>query len=243
YAYVKKFPDFLKTISAKDEVNDGNNKTQCDKYKRTNSDKLDDTDNSFAKTCAKIAQHQKDIIGDVETNKPSLCKYINYWFYNKINSTTKTTYYSLLNKFFTEIDDLKFCTNYHYKNINTDSYTELTKLYDLYDNFNKFKDESLKAKPSKCDDVKQCIEIYEEYAPKCREDYNNELCINLINFKYEYDKHRSNAISCQSSMTYLEPIKSDLASIVLLPFVSMTLVSFIFIFLHKVCNNTILNIF
>ncbi|KMZ91139.1 hypothetical protein PVMG_00013 [Plasmodium vivax Mauritania I] len=88
---------------------------------------------------------------------------------------------------------------------------KLKDLYELYDDFNKFKDEPLVDTKETCQYGKKCVENYKKHVKDCKENYKNGLCMNLIYFKNEYDNHRTHVKSCWNDMSYLDPIKTDMS--------------------------------
>ncbi|KMZ77222.1 hypothetical protein PVIIG_05881 [Plasmodium vivax India VII] len=245
YTYVSKFPEIASIISKKNEVTNGIHYQNCDSFKNTNLISKSDDVHSILKTCAKIAHYIGDIIKDIEKNpefsEDSFCKYIGFWFYDMLNSNRQSNYSTLLAKFFTEIISLNPCKSYQI-NLTADIYQELKNIYNIYDDFNKFKEQSTNGSDKTCTIGRTCVTIYEENVDSCINNYKNGFCWNLINFKYEYDNHKTKVKSCWNDMKYLKPIKTDLAAIISLSFVLMALISFILLYLYKVCNKKFLNI-
>ncbi|KMZ88761.1 hypothetical protein PVBG_05853 [Plasmodium vivax Brazil I] len=160
-----------------------------------------------------------------------------------IKSTESHSYFELLEKFYKEFENLNYCTEYHKNNIDEHEHAELKVLYDLYDDFYKFKTESSGNRKTKCDHGTKCVTIYKQHVDKCQKKYENGLCINLIMFKNQYDEHIENMKWCHEKIQHLDSIESDIKTIILLPFVVMIVISIILLLLYKVCNNTILNNF
>ncbi|VVA00396.1 PIR protein [Plasmodium vivax] len=233
YTYVKKFPKFDTVILGNSHSSSSPNYTKCEEFRTSKLNNCTSECKSFSITCTKIADLTEKIIGEAHSSKPAFCKYISYWFYDMLKSTQKSSHYDLLTKFYREFDNLKECIEYHKKKINERIHGELKDLYNLYNDFNNFRTKSLDKSRQQCDHGTNIDTIYKTHVKNCKQNYKNGLCINLINFKYEYDDHRSNAKSCLNEMIYLDPIKTDTEAIILLPFVTMTLISFILIFLYK----------
>ncbi|KMZ76926.1 hypothetical protein PVIIG_06248 [Plasmodium vivax India VII] len=238
------FPIIYSKIDKNAGVPDRKNTSNCESFKE---DKLNNYNNAveFTKLCAKTVESQNVIVNDPKFSEAAYCEYINYWIYDTLKSMDSFHYSSLLDKFYEKLDNLKNCRKYE-TDITPEMHEKLKDLYDLYDDFNNFKTESLDDLKGTCQYGKTCVEKYNKYVQNCKSYYKNGLCMNLIYFKREYDDHITNITNiakCKHKIKYLEPIKSDLSSIILIPFVVIILISFILLFLYKVSNNTILNIF
>ncbi|SCA81850.1 VIR protein [Plasmodium vivax] len=232
YAYVKWFPVIENLISKKNADAVSSDKTDCDSFKTNKLLENEANAGSFPDRCSKISKYSTDHIGSSNSPKPAFCYYINYWFHGELKDSVKSSYSTLLIDFYKQIRSLKAFDTYK-SEISKDKYEELKFLYELYDAFKTFKEVSSKENQVNCESINKCIQKYNAKLGECQKYYNNGLCMNLINFKYEYDDHKLKAKSCVNKMEDLEPIKSDLAARVLLPFVTMTLISFILIFLYK----------
>ncbi|KMZ83275.1 hypothetical protein PVBG_05902 [Plasmodium vivax Brazil I] len=242
YSYINKFPIIESKISEKKDDVTGQNKVECESFKETISKSLKKNDDSFSTKCKQIAEHQGDIIKDTDSSKPALCKYINYWFYGLLKETDPKDQYNLLSNFYDGVQSLKDCKTYQ-KSIKKEEYDEVKELYEMYKEFNNFKEKSLQQGNTTCDDLTNCVKIYNKYLEGCNTVYKHGLCMNVKNFKYEYDDHRKIAKSCVEKMEELKLLRTYLESIILLPFVLMTLITFILIYLYKVNKNTVKKIF
>ncbi|CAG9480122.1 unnamed protein product [Plasmodium vivax] len=234
YNYVSKFPVIYSIIDKNNDVTVGKNTSNCESFK---ADKLSNYHSAveFTKLCAKTAENQKVIVNDPNFSEAAYCEYINYWIYDTLKSLDPFNYSSLLDKFYEKLDNLKDCKKYN-RDISPEMHKKLKDLYEMYDDFNKFKKESLDNLIGTCNYGITCVEKYNKYVKKCKRYYKNGLCMNLIYFKYEYDDHIKNITNiskCKHKIKNLEPIKSDLAAIISLSFVLMTLISFILLYLYK----------
>ncbi|VUZ99991.1 PIR protein [Plasmodium vivax] len=232
YDYVKNFPGMKKLIDTKTAGDSSSYQAQCKSF---NPDKLNASDangEQFDNSCSKIYKYFTDVVTVSNPPKAALCKYINYWLYGALNEKGKPNYSTLLGELYQKITKLGACGTYKIE-ITPEIYKDLNLLYELYDDFNKFKDESLVSTKETCEHGKTCIQKYKDNAKNCHYNYKNGLCMNLINFKYEYDEHIAKMTGCKKDIENLETIKTDLEAIILLPFVTMTLISFILIFLYK----------
>ncbi|KMZ82507.1 hypothetical protein PVIIG_05368 [Plasmodium vivax India VII] len=179
---------------------------------------------------------------ETNSSKPALCKYINYWFYGILNETNPNSQYNLLSNFYDKVQSLKDCDAYQ-RPIKTELYGEVKELYEMYDNFEKFKVASLQQSDQKCDDITKCISTYNKYLKVCQNFYKDGLCMNVKNFKYVYDDHRKIEKKCLEKMDELELLRTDLECIILLPFVVMALITFILLYLYKVNKKFVKNKF
>ncbi|VUZ99571.1 PIR protein [Plasmodium vivax] len=232
YSYINKFPIIVSRIEEKGNGTNHTIKGQCDKFQSSNPGILKDSGDKFSKECWKIAQYQDEIINDDNSYKPALCKYINYWFYGTLKKEKQSNHYSLLSDFYKKVKSLEYC-NAYLKQFKTGGYDEVKELYEMYDIFEKFKKESSKPTNPTCKDLTECFTIYDKYLKKCETEYKHGLCMNVKNFKYEYDDHREIEKKCVGNMKELDTLRTDLESIILLPFVIMTLITFILVYLYK----------
>ncbi|CAG9484362.1 unnamed protein product [Plasmodium vivax] len=242
YTYISKFSEIDSIISKKDEISHGDNYNNCKSFKETKLSTYKDKGEKFLKKCAIIAEHQQEIIDDPKFSKAAYCKYINYWIYDTLETFKESKYSSLLDKFYDTVENLSYCKTYK-RDITEQMHKKLKDLYELYDDFNKFKDEPLVDTKETCQYGKKCVENYKKHVKDCKENYKNGLCMNLIYFKNEYDNHRTHVKSCWNDMSYLDPIKTDMSFSIFTVISVLSVISFVLFLLYKVCNNTILIIF
>ncbi|CAG9484403.1 unnamed protein product [Plasmodium vivax] len=233
YFYVSRFPDLnKKIISPVENLKSDPSYKICETFKKNHLKSYKGVDDSFLNSCAKFSKSINEIKTKPELSEPAFCRYINYWFYESLNSEVPSKYSALLPKFFDEITSLKPCKTYQ-RTISAHKYGELKKLYDLYNDFDKFKEQSKEDGDGTCTNGQKCTDIYEENVVACKSNYNNGFCWNLIKLREEYLDYTTNTTKCKDKIKYLEPIKSDLAATISLSFVLMTLISFILLYSYK----------
>ncbi|KMZ98412.1 hypothetical protein PVNG_04356 [Plasmodium vivax North Korean] len=189
YTYVNKFPEF-ETIIPNDSLKPtGSEKTNCTSFNDDDLKKYIGENDFFSEKCSRIAEHHDKIIIKAKTSQIALCKYINYWIYDKLQSVDNFSHEDILNSFYIKFPKLKFggMCNIPIKNKNI--YYELKELYDLYDNFIKFKKESTKAVDGSCEKAENVFQLYEKCAGKCKWNYNNYFCWELMKFRAEYEQY------------------------------------------------------
>ncbi|KMZ95220.1 hypothetical protein PVMG_05138 [Plasmodium vivax Mauritania I] len=239
YDYVEKFPEFFsefpenKIAHGKEKYND------CETFYRSKLDIFNQKQKEFTYTCTNIVNYLDTIKEDV-SSKSELCNYVNFWFYDKLKTDKKSSYLTLFDEFYTKITGLKACNTYN-RIIIANTHQEIKYLFGLYYHFKLFKEESAIQDKKNCKNGKYCVQLYNKKLESCQEDYNNDVCKKLINFKYEYDDHIAKMKGCRDEIEYLKPIKNDLASIISFSFVLMTSVTSILLLLYKVNNKTVLN--
>ncbi|KMZ89344.1 hypothetical protein PVBG_06328 [Plasmodium vivax Brazil I] len=115
---------------------------------------------------------------------------MNYLFYDTLKSMESFQYYRLLLQFYTEIENFKFCRE-HIEYIDIHKYKELKILSELYDDFIAFKKESYTENAKPCRYGTICVEHYTTHAQKCKNNYNNNFCKILIDFREEYEDYKT----------------------------------------------------
>ncbi|SCA59626.1 Plasmodium vivax Vir protein, putative [Plasmodium vivax] len=192
YSYVNKFPEFNSIIS-NNEITEGSaDDTECKSFKENKLREYTDLNKSFIDTCSEIAGRHDKIIKKAKTSEIALCIYINYWIYDTLKSIDKFSHKELLNNFYKNIENLNFCRMYKTP-IEEDIYDELKELYDLYDHFIMFKKESNENIDGSCQKAENFLQLYEKSAGKCKRNYNNYYCWELIKIRAEYEHNRVHA--------------------------------------------------
>ncbi|KMZ83392.1 hypothetical protein PVBG_06295 [Plasmodium vivax Brazil I] len=143
FTYVNKFPEFNTIISGKEINSRGSDNGKCKSFKDVELIAYSDPNNSFTDTCKKIAEHHQEIINKAKSSQIALCKYINYWIYDTLQSMPEFSHNKLLNKFYEKIEKLDFCKPYR-NSIDKRTYDELKELYNVYEPYIKFKKASSK---------------------------------------------------------------------------------------------------
>ncbi|SCA60870.1 hypothetical protein PVC01_000135600 [Plasmodium vivax] len=130
FTYVNKFPEFNTIISGKEINSRGSDNGKCKSFKDVELIAYSDPNNSFTDTCKKIAEHHQEIINKAKSSQIALCKYINYWIYDTLQSMPEFSHNKLLNKFYEKIEKLDFCKPYR-NSIDKRTYDELKELYNI----------------------------------------------------------------------------------------------------------------
>ncbi|KMZ95648.1 hypothetical protein PVMG_05661 [Plasmodium vivax Mauritania I] len=236
YNSVHKFPHLKSVISTKKEHTSSTNKSSCENYITRRLNGFKDQDHLFRKTCTKIADNLTEILSDSTSTELNFCKYMNYMLYNTLNSMNPFHYYVLLHHFYSEIEKFRGCLQYK-ENIDNNTYEELKILYELYDDFIEFKKESLMKNDEPCKHGTKCVEHYTTYAKKCKNNYNNNFCMILIDFRKEYEDCKKKVKKCEDSMKYLEPIISESSSPFLISTAAMSAISVALFVSYKVITH------
>ncbi|SCA59974.1 VIR protein [Plasmodium vivax] len=224
YNSVKKFSDLKSVISTKNELKTSTNKSSCENYRTRRLKGYTDKNDVFLNTCTKIADNQKEILEEATSSKLNFCKYMNYLFYDMLNTMKPFHYYVLLNQFYSEIEKFWDCLE-HMEDIDINTYEKLKILYELYDDFIEFKKESYTENAKSCEHGAKCVQLYTTHSKKCKDNYNNKFCMILIDFRKEYEDYKTKVKKCGDSMQYLEPIISDSSSPFLVSTAAMSAIS------------------
>ncbi|KMZ89667.1 hypothetical protein PVMG_06122 [Plasmodium vivax Mauritania I] len=232
FNHVNKFPQYKLKISGK-AITSGDDQNNCDTFKRDKLKDNADKPESFANTCKQIVEYQAKPIKEDESSEAELCKYIIYWFYKTLKENGRTSYKELINQFFNDIKSLNFC-NKHIEDIKKEDYDKIEKLFKLYEDFYEFKKESIDHEKNTCTHGEECVKICDQNVDICRNDYNNDFCMKLIEFKYEYDNFYTQMLICRNKFAYLRPIKGDVSVYILIAIGVMSVISLFLFILFKV---------
>ncbi|KMZ89348.1 hypothetical protein PVBG_06200 [Plasmodium vivax Brazil I] len=236
YNSVHKFPHLKSVISTKKEHTTSTNKSSCKEYITRNLKGYKDEDDVFLKECTKIADNLTEILSDSTSSELNFCKYMNYMFYNMLKSMNPFNYFVLLHKFYTEIEKFRDCLQYK-EYIDQKTYEELKILSELYDDFIDFKKESSVKNEKPCTHGTKCVDHYRAHAKNCKNNYNNNFCMILIDFRKEYEDYKSEVKKCEDSMKYLEPIISESSSPFLISTAAMSAISVALFVSYKVITH------
>ncbi|KMZ83416.1 hypothetical protein PVBG_06102 [Plasmodium vivax Brazil I] len=208
---------------------------QCKQFIGTKlSDYIDD-DNKFLTFCANSGDYVTNIRKNPGNKLYPFCIYMNYWIYREVLSENVSNNSGLVKEFFGSVTNLEDCKIF-VDEIDQDIYEKLKTLYDLYDDFFKFKNESLTYGSATCNNGNICVTLYKAHVEECNKNYNNSFCMKLIDFKKEYEKHMETLTNCGNMPRYLPSIGSNIATSVSIPVVAMSLISFISFISYKVLN-------
>ncbi|KMZ82435.1 hypothetical protein PVIIG_05837 [Plasmodium vivax India VII] len=130
---------------------------------------------------------------------------MNYWIYREVLSENVSNNSGLVKEFFGSVTNLEDCEESVVK-IDQDKYEKLKTLYDLYDDYFKFKSESLTNGSATCKNGTKCVDLYKKQVDYCKINYNDDFCAKLIDFKKEYEKHMENLTNCGNMPRYLPTI-------------------------------------
>ncbi|VUZ99875.1 PIR protein [Plasmodium vivax] len=222
---VKEFPTFDSMMSSTIKDRNQVNKEQCEEFILDKLTYYFVDDQELYRFCAKAAYHVTDIKSNPENEIYPFCIYMIYWVYRKVFLEDVSKYSGVLKEFINSVPNSEGC-EYYVDKIDQNIYEKLKTLHDLYDDFNKFKKETL---PTNSDTYKNgniCVELYKKNVDVCNKNYKNGFCMKLIDFKKEYEEHMIQLKNYGNMPRYLPSIGSNVATSVSTPVVSMSLISF-----------------
>ncbi|KMZ96418.1 hypothetical protein PVNG_05953 [Plasmodium vivax North Korean] len=208
---------------------------QCKQFIDTKLSDYIDEDNKFFKFCDNSGHYVTELKEGQTNNIYPFCIYMIYWIYREVLSKNAGKYIGLVKEFFGSVTNLEDCKIF-VDEIDQDIYEKLKTLYDLYDDFFKFKSESLTNDSATCKNGTKCVDLYKKQVDYCKINYNDDFCAKLIDFKKEYEKHMETLTNCGNMPRYLPSIGSNIATSVSIPVVAMSLISFISFISYKVLN-------
>lgn len=205
---------------------------------------LDDGD-SFTKTCEKAIQYLSHLKSNNTANYIAQgCIYFFYWIYDDVLGEKKSgsntfKIYKILNNAYESIDpDAHVCEAY-IENISDAIFLKLKDLYDLHDNLKKFKEKSSPTEGSICTYAKNCIPIYKKHLNDYHSSINQNFCNELEIFRKEYNESIKKETSCRDHLDELPSTKKYDIVVILAPFVTIFITSFVLFILYKVNKNFI----
>ncbi|KMZ90596.1 hypothetical protein PVMG_05743 [Plasmodium vivax Mauritania I] len=162
------------------------------------------------------------------------CKYLYYWIYQALLQNNKNydmalkLYRIFLKKFFSFDIELHTCKSYEdvSKNIILEESAELTELYVTINNNGKTFD---------CGCAQNCSQLYNVYVKECDNNFDNDYCRELENFKLKYEEKMKSINACEGAQKILpSAIKNDLHFVIIIPIIILTILSFLVFALYKV---------
>ncbi|KMZ89324.1 hypothetical protein PVBG_03674 [Plasmodium vivax Brazil I] len=175
---------------------------------------------------------------------PASCYYVYYWLYfDKLEKKRKTDndvfgIYGELLKFYKEnVNNDPLCAQY-LKLIPQSTLKELNDLFNLYENFIKFKSNDYPGVNDKCSCARECVKIYREYLDKCHQGINKDLCNELEDFRNQYNEQMEKDSECPKVDKVLPSTKRyDIVMLASIIFLITVVTSVILFILYKVNNN------
>ncbi|SCA60340.1 hypothetical protein, conserved [Plasmodium vivax] len=198
FNYVSEFSDFKTLVSKNITDSDPGKNGICNDFLRDKLNGYVNDDNSFNKCCANAETYLTDLIEGTSENVTSFCKFLNYWFYDKLKSINNVTYSKdLLDKFFDEMQNVEDC-NDSTEEIDEPTYSDLEKLVELYENFYVFEEASSAEDHDRCGKGTKCAQDYKNHESTCRGKGNDRLCNELENFRVLFNNHIKSKNKCQN---------------------------------------------
>ncbi|SBT74195.1 Plasmodium vivax Vir protein, putative [Plasmodium ovale] len=166
------------------------------------------------------------------------CKYLDYWLYDeshqkhKHKKVTLKFYESLNDSYGDSIFRQNICDG-SIIDINERIFENIEKLIELYEKFNKFKNNEAPLTGEGCINAKDCVSSYTLQAKKCRETDDNDFCTELEKFRNIYNTRMKNVTSCADLLTFLPSAKNTNLVIILIPIIVILVIPFISFILYK----------
>ncbi|SBT72738.1 Plasmodium vivax Vir protein, putative [Plasmodium ovale] len=167
------------------------------------------------------------------------CKYLNYWIYDKFNQKKGEGNYNILQFYesfkgtYSDQYDNNYLLNGCIKEIDENIFRKIQNLIDIYDKYNKLKNDDIQLTGDYCTSAIDCVSSYTLHVKKCHESYDPDFCMELENFRKLYNLRVSNVTSCKDLQTYLpSAINSNVVTIIT-PFAVILVMPFILFILYK----------
>ncbi|SBT72756.1 PIR protein, partial [Plasmodium ovale] len=185
-------------------------------------------------SCAKALQYSTYIKQKPTHEDESLCKYVNYLLFSEalLEKSPEYNTHSFYEELKEDQENLEICDGY-IEIIPQDTFKKIEKLHTIYDNFYNFKKNSTQVQVS-CNYGKQCVTLYYEHEVECRENSYSDFCIELENFRKQYNDYITNVRCHDKDIKTLDSfIKYNIAAIILIPISLILVLPFIIFILFK----------
>ncbi|KMZ83228.1 hypothetical protein PVBG_05198 [Plasmodium vivax Brazil I] len=189
------------------------------------------SENYFDNLCKKTMKY----LNDLESNHTSFLERIQgciYFYYNLSEDMLKEDVYhnkklSIYKDFLREYASTADSNiwKYYEKDISDDILLKIKDLFDLYRNFDEFKN------GNKCIYANKCVEIYNRLIVECYKRINGDFCNEMEKFKEKYNDYMSTNDVCNSVQKSLPSAKNFF---IIIPFVILSVISFIIFIFYKV---------
>ncbi|KMZ89710.1 hypothetical protein PVMG_04540 [Plasmodium vivax Mauritania I] len=118
---------------------------------------------------------------------------------------------------------------YYEKNISDNILLKIKDLFDLYRNFDEFKN------GNKCIYANKCVEIYNRLIVECYKRINGDFCNEMEKFKEKYNDYMSTNDVCNSVQKSLPSAKNFfIIFFIIIPLVILSVISLIIFIIYKV---------
>ncbi|KMZ76692.1 hypothetical protein PVIIG_05304 [Plasmodium vivax India VII] len=143
------------------------------------------------------------------------CKYLYYWlYYDLLAYRTHHSYplklYKKLLELYKQFDNYPHLCNNYVKEIENIKLVNAYKLVQLYSTFRNDPSTSSKCY---CVCAKKCYELYKMFAGDCHNTKDEDLCYELENFKYIYDRNMLSVGLCNDAPITLDSVKPNFTPI------------------------------
>ncbi|GAB69481.1 hypothetical protein PCYB_002300, partial [Plasmodium cynomolgi strain B] len=238
YNVVRSFTEYKNELFCNKPYEHGTAKSYVDDCNEFESSDLESSTCKSVSACNAVYNFLSHLH---RTNDPSYAengfKYMYYWLYvdvldSKLNHfNTITLYKDLIDKY-EDLNDtpiFKKCIN----QLNEKNSDNLIKVFTLYNNFNKVKEDYTFDK-DKCDSAKKCATTYKDYIDECHKSYDKDFCDELENFRVKFNNHLTSIKNCGDLKELPSFQESSLATTTLLPVYVMSAISFFSFIAYKV---------
>ncbi|SBT83174.1 PIR protein [Plasmodium ovale] len=232
YSFVSSFHTYKDLFDKANEVVDNSGIYKCDA-----SGNSEDCNNpSFVQVCTKTAQYITLLKETYPNNTFGGCKYLNYWIQNEAlsnieNKNDTLIFYQKVMNIYGYLIDSDTCDG-NIENIDENIFGNVKTLYEVYDNFNKFRNTEEKEIGEKCAYATKSVTLYKECIRKCHENSEHNFCNEVEKFKWIYYEHMKSGTTCSGIPNELPSTRTyNLTVVVLVPgLIALVLPFLLFIF-------------
>ncbi|KNA02383.1 hypothetical protein PVNG_01537 [Plasmodium vivax North Korean] len=195
---------------------------------------------SFNLNCKKSLYYLENLKKKENTDikKAQGTLYLYLWLYDKELKNVQHSgnhidiYKKLLNLCLDKLSN-NILTIYESK-VTKDNFEILKNLYNLYYKFNKIEHDN-ECENTKYECAKKCFDLYKEYIDDCPKKFNADFCNKLEIFRNEFNGYISSEPQCKDKGLYIPSnIFASKSVILLIPIVSLLVLSTFFFILYKV---------
>ncbi|SBT73857.1 PIR protein [Plasmodium ovale] len=218
YSFVSSFHTYKDLFDKANQEVDTSGIYKCDAS--VNSE--DCNNPSFVQVFIKTAQYLTRLKETYSNSTFGGCKYLNYWIQNEALSNIENKYdtlnfYQKVMHMYDYLIDYDTC-NGNIENIDEHIFGKVKNLYEVYDNFNKFRNTKEPEIGEKCAYATNCVTSYKECIRKCHESSDHNFCNEVEKFRWIYYEHMQSSNTCSGIPNELPSTRTyNLTVVVLVP--------------------------
>ncbi|SBT57517.1 PIR Superfamily Protein [Plasmodium ovale wallikeri] len=235
YNVVTSYKKYKSKLTSSNSSTDVMSIGTCQSFKYENINLSSGSFPDICSTAIKFLSHLKE---NPNNYRDDGCKYLFYSLYVDVLNKNTSIEHTLnllkkLNNIFNDDYDGMYELDSYINKMDENTSSNLVKLIDIYDMFDKFESESRSTTSiKKC--ASDCVQLFISYLDECRKGYDYDFCYELKNFREKYNFFIEKVITCEGEEHLLPPVDIfDTESMIIIPSVMIVVTAFIFPILYK----------